>query len=143
MRMNLLSPKRQCVVHLQQRLGISERRACRTIGQTRTIQRKPHRVRDDEAPLTTAIIRLASAYGRYGYRCVTALLRGAGWRVNRQGLQCPEGPHHKGSLFSDRWQVWNRIGHHLSATQHASLKYPPVQRGRREPAFIFSSAFTQ
>jgi putative transposase len=31
----LLSPerRRQCVVHLQQRLGISERRACRTIGQ--------------------------------------------------------------------------------------------------------------
>ena len=54
-------------MHLQQRLDISERRACRAIGQPRSTQRKPHRVRDDEAPLTTAIIQLASAYGRYGY----------------------------------------------------------------------------
>ena len=28
---------------------ISERRACRTIGQPRPTQRKPHQVRDDEA----------------------------------------------------------------------------------------------
>jgi putative transposase len=76
--------RRQCVVHLQQRLGISERRVCRTIGQPRSTQRKPHRVRDDEAPLTMAIIQLASAYGRYGYRHVAALLRAAGWRVNRK-----------------------------------------------------------
>ena len=62
-------------MHLQEELGISERRACRTIGQPRSTQRKPHQVRDDEAALTAAIIRLASAYGRYGYRRVTALLR--------------------------------------------------------------------
>ena len=79
-----LNRQRQCVLHLQQRLDISERRACRTIGQPRSTQRKPHRVRDDEAPLTAAIIQLASAYGRYGYRRVTALLRAAGWRVNRK-----------------------------------------------------------
>jgi hypothetical protein len=47
-------------VHLQQRLGISEWRACRTIGQPRSTQRKPHGVRDDEAPLTAAIIQLAN-----------------------------------------------------------------------------------
>jgi hypothetical protein len=30
-------------------------------------RRKPYRVRDGEAPLNTAIIQLASAYGRYGH----------------------------------------------------------------------------
>src|SRR5271154_4795879 len=74
-------------MYLQQRLGISERRACRTIGQPRSTQRKPHRMRDDEAPLTAAIIQLASAYGRYGYRRVTALRRAAGWRVKRKRVQ--------------------------------------------------------
>jgi hypothetical protein len=59
------------VTNLQQRLGISERRACRTIGQPRSTQRKLHLVRDDEAALSAAIIRLASAYGRYGYRRIT------------------------------------------------------------------------
>ena len=56
-------------------LGISERRACRTIGQPRSTQCKPHLVWGDEAGLSAAIIPLASAYGRYGYRCITALLR--------------------------------------------------------------------
>jgi hypothetical protein len=69
------------VVHLQQRLGVSERRACRTVGQPRSTQHKAHLVRDDEAALSAAIIRLASEYGRYGYRRITALLRGAGWSV--------------------------------------------------------------
>ena len=73
--------------HLQQQLGISERRACQTIGEPRSTQRKPHGVRDDEARLTTAIIRLASTYGRYGYRRVTALLRFDGWRVKRKRVQ--------------------------------------------------------
>jgi putative transposase len=75
------------VVHLQQRLGISERRACRIIGQPRSTQRKPHRVPGDEAALSAAIVKLASAYGRYGYRRITALLRAGGWRVNTKRAQ--------------------------------------------------------
>ena len=88
-------------MHLQQRLGISERRACRAIGQPRSTQRKPHRMRDDEAPLTAAIIQLASAYGRYGYRRVTALLRAAGWRVNRKRVL----------------RIWQREGLKIPANQ--------------------------
>jgi len=96
------------VRHLQQRLGISERRACRTLGQPRSTQRQPHQVRDDEAALTAAIIRLASAYGRYGYRRVTALLRAEGWRVNakrvqriwrREGLKVPARQPKRGRLW--------------------------------------------
>jgi HTH-like domain len=36
--------------------------------------------------LTDHIIALARQYGRYGYRRVTALLRSAGWHVNRKNL---------------------------------------------------------
>jgi transposase InsO family protein len=55
---------------------------------------------DDEERLTAAIIELATMYGRYGYRRITALLRQAGWVVNkkrveriwrREGLKVPEG----------------------------------------------------
>jgi hypothetical protein len=52
------------------------------LGQPRATQRRRSFVRDDEAPPTASIIRLASAYGRYGYRRIRALLRGEGWRVN-------------------------------------------------------------
>jgi transposase InsO family protein len=37
--------------------------------------------------LTRAIVTLASQYGRYGYRRITALLSMAGWRVGRDRVQ--------------------------------------------------------
>ena len=38
--------------------------------------------RADEDALIADIIALASQYGRYGYRRITALLRETGWAVN-------------------------------------------------------------
>ena len=88
--------------------GISERRACRTIGQPRSTQRKPRVMRDEEAVLSAAIVKLASEYGRYGYRRVTELLRAEGWRVNakrvqriwrREGLKVPSKQPKRGRLW--------------------------------------------
>lgn len=45
------------------------------------------KVKDDEAALTQAIVELATQYGRYGYRRITALLKGQGWRVNSKRVQ--------------------------------------------------------
>ena len=79
-------------------LTVSERRACRALGQHRSTQRKPPRGREDEEALTADLIELARQYGRYGYRKITALLRDAGWSVNdkrveriwrREGLKVP------------------------------------------------------
>ena len=79
-------------------LGVSERRACRVIGQHRSTQRKPGTPRGDEGRLTEAVIHLAERFGRYGYRRITALLRADGWHVNekrvyriwrREGLKVP------------------------------------------------------
>jgi len=44
-------------------------------------------VRDDELPLTKAIIELANEYGRYGYRRIAALLRMQGWQVNHKRVE--------------------------------------------------------
>ena len=77
---------------------MSERRACRTLGQHRSTQRKLPQGRVDEDRLTADIIELARQYGRYGYRRIAALLRQAGWSVNdkrveriwrREGLKVP------------------------------------------------------
>ena len=64
-----------------------ERRACRVLGQSRSTQRRVLVQRDDEDALTQAIVDLASEYGRYGYRRVTALLRTAGWHVNHKRVE--------------------------------------------------------
>jgi transposase InsO family protein len=84
---------------VRRELGVSERRACRTLGQHRSTQRKVPRGRPDEARLTADIIELARQYGRYGYRPITALLKQSGWQVNlkrveriwrREGLKVPQ-----------------------------------------------------
>ena len=66
---------------------MSERRICRVLGQHRSTHRKVPRGADDEQRLTDDIIALAKQYGRYGYRRVTALLRHAGWTVNRKRVE--------------------------------------------------------
>ena len=90
------------------KLGVSERFACRVLGQHRSTQRKVAKPRADEAALTADIIALAEQYGRYGYRRITALLRSAGWVVNakrvariwrREGLKVPAKQPKKGRLW--------------------------------------------
>jgi transposase InsO family protein len=66
---------------------VPERRACRVLGQSRSTQRRVLVQRDDEEALTQAIVGLASEYGRYGYRRVTALLRTEGWYVNHKRVE--------------------------------------------------------
>ena len=94
--------------HARQEHGISERRACQLVNQPRGTQRYQPTQRDDEDALTRAIIALASQYGRYGYRRITALLRAAGWQVGkdrveriwrREGLKVPQKQKPRGRLW--------------------------------------------
>ena len=89
-------------------LGVSERRACTTLGQHRSTQRKPKIVPQDEKRLTDEVVRLASRYGRYGYRRIAALLRNDGWAVNvkrveriwrLEGLKVPKKQPKRGRLW--------------------------------------------
>ena len=93
---------------VQERLSVSERKACKVLGQHRSVQRHQAKPSNDEASLTQAIIYLATKYGRYGYRRITALLRNDGWRVNhkrveriwrREGLKIPQKQPKRGRLW--------------------------------------------
>ncbi len=44
---------------------VSERRACKVLGQPQAVQRYMPRRRDDEDEVTGSIVELASVYGRY------------------------------------------------------------------------------
>ena len=61
-------------------LTVSERRACRVLGQVRRTQRYTSILSDEETALVTNVVSLATEYGRYGYRRITALLRADGWQ---------------------------------------------------------------
>ena len=91
-------------------MTVSERRACRALGQHRSTQRKVPRGRDDEEALTADLVALAEKYGRYGYRKISALLKAAGWFVNdkrveriwrREGLKVPAKQPKRGRIWDN------------------------------------------
>jgi putative transposase len=76
--------------------------------QARSTQRKPARVNTEEQRLTARIVELATKYGRYGYRRITALLKQEGWQINhkrveriwrREGLKVPKKQSRRGRLW--------------------------------------------
>jgi len=96
------------VIGIQQNLGVSERRACRVLGQPRSVQRYHPQSSGEEEVLRANIVRLATNYGRYGYRRITALLWAEGWRLNRkrveriwreEGLRVPRKQPRRGRLY--------------------------------------------
>jgi putative transposase len=75
------------------------------LSQPRSTQRRKRCVPSDELRLLKRIVELASDYGRYGYRRVTALLRYEGWAVNHKRVD----------------RLWRQEG----------LKVPPKQPKRK------------
>lgn len=89
-------------------LGVSERRACRVLGQHRSTQREQRESRPGEVVLVQRIVELASEFGRYGYRRITGLLRTEGWCINpkrvqriwrQEGLRVPQKQPKRGRLW--------------------------------------------
>ncbi len=87
------------IMHICQIIKVSERRACQVLGQCRVTQRYASYVAGKEEKLVARIIELATQYGRYGYRRITALLKQEEWQVNhkkveriwrREGLKVPQ-----------------------------------------------------
>ena len=63
---------------------------------------------EDEEGLVERIVALASQFGRYGYRRITAMLRNEGWGVNhkrveriwrQEGLKVPQKQPKRGRLW--------------------------------------------
>ena len=78
------------------------------MGQARSTQRRQIGQRGDEEALRGDVVKLASRYGRYGYRRVTALLQAEGWTVNhkrveriwrQEGLRVPKKQPKRGRLW--------------------------------------------
>ena len=68
--------KREAVAHLNVAYGMSERRACRTVGCCRMTVRYAH-AREDDAVLRDRMKAIAHERRRFGYRRIHVLLRRA------------------------------------------------------------------
>ena len=119
-------------------LGVSERRAFRTLGQHRSTQRKIPCGLPDEERLTEDIIELTREYGRYGYRMIAGMLNNSGWHVNhkrveriwrREGLKVPHKQKKKGRLW-------------MNPSRSIATQYPAGQWMDRASGFEPSAQIT-
>ena len=87
------------MTHVTQVVGVSERRACKVIGQVRGTQRYQSLPNPERERLRDRVVEIATEYGRYGYRKVTDLLNMEGWKVGKdrvysiwreEGLKVPQ-----------------------------------------------------
>jgi putative transposase len=90
---------------LQDRLGLSERRACRYLGQSRSTQRHEPLIAQDDAALRVELRVFSRTRPRWGYRQAHQHLLDEGWSVNRKRTQ----------------RLWREEG----------LRVPPKRRKRR------------
>jgi transposase len=83
----LLTPgrRRRAVGRLQERFGVSERRACRVAGQHRSTQRKPARPpRAADERLAVRLREIAREHPRWGWKTAHQILLREGWSINRK-----------------------------------------------------------
>ena len=117
----MVSPtrRREAVEHLRTQFDASERRTCRVIEQPRSTQRYRPQIKRDEPALVRQMHELVRRHPRYGYRRVWAMLRAAGWRVNRKRI----------------WRLWKREGFKVPRKQRKKRRLGSSANGitRRRP----------
>ena len=98
--------RRRAVSVLVERFGVSQRRACRVVGQHRTTQRRPARPESPEdAKLRSRLRRFARNHPRMGWRKAHTVVRREGWCVNHKKLH----------------RLWNEEG----------LRRPPARKNKK------------
>lgn len=109
--------KREAVAKLVDKLGTSERRACRVLNQPRSSQRRPIAPRDDEPAVIKRMRELARERPRFGYRRIAALLRQETFRASatrilrlwrKEGLKVPRKKRQRRALGASHASVLAR-----------------------------------
>ena len=80
--------RRRAVEVLRERFGVSERRACRVVGQHRSTQRRPARPEPaEDVKLRRRLRRFARRHPRLGWRKAYDVVRREGWVVNHKKIR--------------------------------------------------------
>lgn len=93
------SRRRDAVKYLLGRHPVSERRACKVVGQYRSTQRYCGVPSDLELQLVKRMNELAAEHPRWGYRTIWGLLRAEGFQVNKKRVE----------------RLWRLEGHNVPA----------------------------
>ena len=86
-------------------MGLSERKVCKVLGQSRSTQRYKPKLPDKDKPVIADMLELHVKHPRYGYRRITILLRQNDWLVN----------------FKRVYRLWCQEGFKVPRRQHKKL----------------------
>ncbi|MFE3001598.1 hypothetical protein ACFXG4_42270 [Nocardia sp. NPDC059246] len=130
----LLSPdrRRRAVVVLRDRFGVSERRAGRGAGQSRSVQQRPPAIDEIERVLRQRLRAISRMHPRWGWRKAHALCRVKGLVINRkrthrlwreEGLKRPARVRKKRRIGPGRHQrlrarMWATLGSASARVDH-------------------------
>ena len=131
---------------------VSERRACETVGQSRSTQRYERKVKGDEAMIVKRMHELVRRHPRYGYRRVHAMLRREGFKINRkrvyrlwkqEGFKVPRKQRKKRRLgISDNGIVRHRA-ESINDVWCWDFVYDRDERGRSLKWLVIEDEFTR
>lgn len=150
----MVSPprRRQAADHVQETVGVSERRACQTLDQPRSTQRYRPRRSGDEPRLVGRMHELVRAHPRYGHRRIHALLVREGWRVNRkrvhrlwkrEGFKVPRKAKKKRRLGSSENACAHRRPEHRDHVWAWDFVHDRTRDGRALKWFTLVDEFTR
>lgn len=133
-------------------LGVSERRACKIFNQARSTQRYRGPTNVGELRLRKRIVKLASEYGRYGYRRITALLKQEGFRVNHkrveriwrlEGLKVPQKQPKRGRLWLNDGSCVRRRAEYPNHLWSYDFAFERTHNGKRMRLLAIVDEYTR
>jgi putative transposase len=107
---------------LRDRLGVSERWACRVVGQHRSTERYEPKRADDDAALRVQLRAFSKDRPRWGYRRAHHHLIQEGWSVNRKRVQRVW--REEGLRVPQRKRKRRRLGDSSSPDRRLVAEYP-------------------
>ncbi|NQV07209.1 IS3 family transposase [bacterium] len=116
------SRRRRAVHMLQDRLGLSQRRACRIVGQHRSTQRHTRLEVDPDWGLRVWLRRFSKTHPRWGYRRAHAVALREGYGVNRKKIQRLW--REEGLRVPQKRRKRQRLGHSTTPADRLTAKHP-------------------
>ena len=144
--------RREAACKLQRCFGVSERRACRTLGQSRSSQRYEAKIKTDEPLLIARILELVGEFPRYGYRMITRLLRQEGWHVNfkrihrlwkQEGLKVPVKKAKKRRFGNSEGGIIRRVAERPNHVWSIDFIFDRTENGRSLKIVSLIDEFTR
>ena len=131
---------------------MSQRRACRTLDQPLSTQRYEPSKKEDEPPLIKRILEFVSRFPRFGYRQITRLLRGEGWKVNakrvyrlwrQEGLKVPKKTTKKRRLGTSDGGIIRRKAERMNHVWSVDFIFDRTTNGRSLKILVIVDDYTR